>query len=242
LHVSLFATCLVDQLRPQVGLATVHVLEKAGCEVSFDPRQTCCAQPAFNSGYRDEARTVARHFLEVFDDAEAIVTPSGSCAAMVRHLKELFPADSREHERAVRVSERTHELASFLVRVLGIDDLEAHFDGTLSWHDACHGLRELGLKDEPRQLLANVRGARFVEMEASDTCCGFGGTFSVKYPELSVAMLDRKLERLHDLEVDALVSSDASCLMQLQSRLSRTGSSLRTLHLAQVLAGAEEFA
>ncbi len=241
MRVALFATCLVDQLRPQVGLATVRVLEKAGVEVDFDPRQTCCSQPAFNSGYRDEARSVARHFLDVFGQADAIVSPSGSCTAMVRHLKELFPEGSGEHELATSIATRTHELASFLVRELGIDDLGARFDGTLTWHDACHGLRDLGLKDEPRRLLSKVEGARFVEMEAADTCCGFGGTFSVKYPEISVAILDRKLERLRSMEVDAIVSSDASCLMQLSGRLTRTLSPLRTLHIAQVLAGVEEF-
>jgi L-lactate dehydrogenase complex protein LldE len=240
--VALFATCLVDQLRPQVGLATARVLERVGVDVTFDPRQTCCSQPAFNSGYRQEARSVALHFLDVFRDAEVIVTPSGSCAAMVKHMAELFEPGSDEHARAESVAARTHELAAYLVRELNVDDLGARYDGSLTWHDACHGLRDLGLSKEPRRLLAKVQGATFVEMEAADTCCGFGGTFSVKYPEISLAILDRKLERLHRLNVDAIVSSDASCLMQLQGRMSRTASRVRTLHLAQVLAGVEEFA
>lgn len=241
MRVALFATCLVDQLRPQAGLATVRVLERAGVEVDFDPRQTCCSQPAFNSGYRREARTVARHFLEVFADTEAIVTPSGSCAAMVGHLQELFPEGSPERELAQSIAARTHELSSFLVRKLGVDDLGARFQGSLTWHDGCHGLRDLGLATEPRRLLANVAGARLVEMEAADTCCGFGGTFSARYPEISQAILDRKLDRLRRMEVDAIVSGDTGCLMQLQGRLSRTRSKIRTLHLAQVLAGVEEF-
>ena len=238
MHVSLFVTCLIDQLRPEVGEATVQVLERAGCRVDFDARQTCCAQPAFNSGHRDEARRVARHFVRVFESspAEAIVVPSGSCTAMVRHLPQLFE-DVDWKERAERVAARTHELTSFLVNVLERDDLGARFDGRVSWHDACHGLRELGLEREPRRLLERVSGLELVEMEAADSCCGFGGTFSVKYPEISVAILDRKLERLAAQEVDAVVSADVSCLMQIGGRLQRQGSRIRPLHLAQVLAG-----
>ncbi|HEX6885442.1 MAG TPA: (Fe-S)-binding protein, partial [Planctomycetota bacterium] len=192
-RVSLFVTCLVDQLRPEVGLATAAVLERVGCEVRFDPRQTCCAQPAFNSGFRDEARGVARHFVEVFEGAEAIVVPSGSCTAMVHRLPELFADEPAWRERAERVAARTHELAGFLVRELGVTDLGARFAGRVAWHDACHGLRELGLRDEPRALLDRVRGLERVEMKGSDSCCGFGGTFSVKFPELSTAILDHKL-------------------------------------------------
>jgi len=236
MRVALFVSCLVDQVWPEVGRATVEVLERAGCEVEFDPRQTCCSQPAFNSGHRGEARTVAEHFLEVFRDAEAIVVPSGSCTAMIRHLPELFgPGDGR-HDLARRVAERTHELGSFLVHRLGVVDVGARFPGRVAWHDACHGLRELGIKDEPRKLLGNVRDLELVELEAAESCCGFGGTFSVKYPEISTAILDRKLEELPDRGVDALVSGDVSCLTQMGGRLERCGSPVRTLHLAQVLA------
>jgi len=237
-RVSLFVTCLVDQLRPEVGLATARVLERAGCEVTFDPRQTCCAQPAFNSGFREEARAVARHFVEVFEQADAVVVPSGSCTSMVHHLAELFADEPAWLERAERVAARTHELASFLVRELGLTDLGARFEGRVAWHDACHGLRDLGLRDEPRRLLASVRGLELVEMSSGDSCCGFGGTFSVKFPELSTAILDHKLARLAEAGVDAVSSLDASCLMQIAGRLARTGSRVRTLHLAEVLAGA----
>lgn len=237
-RVSLFVTCLVDQLRPEVGLATVRVLERAGCEVEFDARQTCCAQPAFNSGFRPEARRVARHFVEVFEQAEAIVVPSGSCTAMVHHLPELFADVPEWRARAERVAARTHELASFLVRELGVTDLGARFEGRVAWHDACHGLRELGIRAEPRELLRHVRGAELVEMKGAESCCGFGGTFSVQFPELSTAILDHKLAGLAEAKVDVVTSLDASCLMQIAGRLARTGARLRTLHLAEILASA----
>jgi len=234
-RVSLFTTCLVDQLYPEVGVACVRVLRRAGCEVSYDPDQTCCGQPAFNSGYKDEGLAVARHFLEVFErsEADAIVVPSGSCTAMIRHLPRWFD-DPGEKERARAVATRTHELSAFLVHELGCVDLGARFDGRVTWHDACHGLRELGLSDEPRRLIRNVAGTELVEMEPGEACCGFGGTFSVKFPEVSVAILDRKLDALAD--VDAIVSGDVSCLMQIGGRLSRLGSRLRTMHLAELLA------
>jgi len=234
-HVSLFVSCMVDQLWPEVGLAAARVLERAGCEVTFDPRQTCCGQPAFNTGYRDEARRVADAFLEVFADAEAVVIPSGSCAAMVHHLPELYAEDDPRHARALRVAERTHELSAYLVDVLGVDDLGARFDGKVTWHDACHGLRDLGLREQPRRLIRRVRGTELVELPGADTCCGFGGTFSVKYPEISVAILDRKLEELEPLGVDALVSGDVSCLTQIGGRLERRGSRVRAMHLAELL-------
>lgn len=235
-RVSLFVTCLVDQLRPEIGLATARVLEKAGCEVEFDARQTCCGQPAFNAGFRAEARRVAEHFLAVFERAECVVVPSGSCTAMLHRLGELFPDDPDLRERAERVAARTHELASFLVRELGLTDLGARFQGRVAWHHACHGLRELGVRDEPRALLARVRGLELVEPHLSDACCGFGGTFSATYPELSTAMLDPKLDKLEEAKVDAVSALDGSCLMQIQTRLARRGSAIRALHLAEILA------
>jgi L-lactate dehydrogenase complex protein LldE len=235
-RVSLFVTCLVDQLRPEVGLAAVRVLERAGCEVHFDARQTCCSQPAFNAGFRDAARDVARQFVRVFEDCEAIVAPSGSCAAMVHRLGELFSGEPAWRERAERVAARTHELSSYLVRELGVTDLGARFSGRVAWHDACHGLRELGLRAEPRALLSHVRGLELVEWKGAEVCCGFGGTFSVQFPELSTAMLDQKLASLGTAAPDVLTSLDASCLMQIAGRLARTGARVRTLHLAEILA------
>ncbi len=237
MKVSLFVTCLVDQFRPEVGLATVEVLRRAGCDVSFDPGQTCCGQPAYNAGYRADARAAARQTIQSLEESEAIVLPSGSCTAMTRHWPELFADDPQWRERAEAIAPKCHELSSFLVSVLGCTELGARFPGRVSWHDACHGLRELGIKSEPRALLATVDGLELIEHENSERCCGFGGTFSVKFPELSVAMLDRKLEGLQSTGVDAIASSDVSCLMQIEGRLARLGSRLRALHLAEILAG-----
>ena len=241
MKVSLFITCLVDQLTPQVGVSTVDVLRRVGCEVVFDERQTCCGQPAFNTGYRSEAQKFAKRFIEIFEeaDAEAIVSPSGSCTAMVKHFYELFPDDANWRQRAENIAAKTHEFGGFLVNVLKTDSVGASFKGKITWHDACHGLRELGLRDEPRRLLKNIPGAEFVEMPNADSCCGFGGTFSVKFPEISVAILDDKIEAIEKSNVRAVVSGDASCLMQIGGRLSRLGSKVKTMHLAEILASQE---
>lgn len=238
MKVSLFITCLVDQLCPNVGVSAVKVLRRAGCEVVFDDRQTCCGQPAFNTGYRKEARKFAERFIEIFEDTdtEAIVSPSGSCTAMVKHFHELFPEDDAWRKRAEKVAKRTWEFTGFLVNVLKVEETGVAGTGRVTWHDACHGLRELGLKDEPRRLLKNVNGVEFVEMENADVCCGFGGTFSVKYPEISAGILDNKIEAIEKASVDAVVSCDASCLMQIGGRLSRLGSKVKAMHIAEVLA------
>jgi len=238
--VSFFATCLVDQLFPNVGVSAVKVLRKAGCEVDFDERQTCCGQPAFNTGYRKEARKFAERFIEIFEesDAAAIVSPSGSCVAMVKHFHELFPSDPEWQARAGAIADKTHEFTSFLINVLKVDDVGSTFSGRLTWHDACHGLRELGLKSEPRALLQNIKNAEFVEMPNADACCGFGGTFSIKYPEISVAILDNKIEAIKNCGADTVVACDSSCLMQIAGRLSRQGSTVKTQHIAEVLAEA----
>ena len=241
MKVSLFITCLVDQLWPSVGAGAVEVLRRAGCEVVFDERQTCCGQPAFNTGYRGEARRLARRFIEIFEEggADAVVSPSGSCTAMAHHFRELFADDEGWRRRADRLAERTYEFGSFLVNVLGVEDVGASFRGRVTWHDACHGLRDLNVREEPRRLLRNVRGAEFVELANADACCGFGGTFSVKYPEISVAILDNKIDAIEKAGVRAVVSGDASCLMQIGGRLTRQNSSVRTMHLAELLASRE---
>jgi L-lactate dehydrogenase complex protein LldE len=241
MRVALFVSCLVDQMWPSAGVATVEVLRRAGCEVDFDPRQTCCGQPAFNTGYLDEARRVARQFLDVMgeSDAEAIIVPSGSCGAMVHRLGDLFETGV-DADRAREVAAKTHEFAGFLINVLGVQSVGGHFAGRVTWHDACHGLRDLGLRDEPRQLIRSVRGIELVELPREEACCGFGGSFAVRHPELSVAMLDRRLEGLDELGVDALVSGDVGCLMQIEGRLQRLAESrsvppVRSLHLAELL-------
>lgn len=237
MKVALFVTCIVDQLFPKVGECTVNVLRRAGCEVEFDDRQTCCGQPAFNSGYRNKARGFAERFIEIFEssEADAIVSPSGSCTAMVKHFHELFPDDEQWRIRAERIAEKTHELASFLVNVLGVKDMGAAFNGRVGFHDACHGLRDLGIKQQPRELLASVTNVEMVELPDAEVCCGFGGTFSVKYPEVSVQMADRKIKSIEEADIRAVVSCDSSCLMQLGGRLSRNGSKVKTMHLAEIL-------
>jgi len=200
-----------------------EVLERAGCEVEFREAQTCCGQPAFNSGYREEARRVENHFLKVFEGAEYIVVPSGSCASMISHHYE-------------QPNPRVWEFSKFLVDVLHVEDLGARLDGVVTYHDSCHALRELKIKDAPRRLLANVRGLRLAEMDAAEECCGFGGTFSVKFADVSGAMARTKIESILRTGADTVVSIDSSCLMQLQGALSRAGAKIRTMHLAEVLA------
>jgi L-lactate dehydrogenase complex protein LldE len=242
LRVSLFVTCLVDQLWPSIGTSAVEVLRRAGCEVTFDERQTCCGQPAFNTGYRSEARKLAERFIEIFEESgtDAIVSPSGSCTAMVHHFHELFPDDGSWRKRAEALAARTHEFGSFLVNILGVEDVGARFRGRVTWHDACHGLRDLNVHGEPRRLIKQVSGAEFVELQNADACCGFGGTFSVKYPEISVAILDGKIDAIEQAGVRAVVSGDASCLMQIGGRLTRNKSAVRAMHLAELLAARED--
>lgn len=238
MRVALFVTCLVDQVWPAAGHATVAVLRRAGCDVRFDPRQTCCGQPAHNAGYRSHAVRQARSWIRTFEASGCgrAVLPSGSCAAMVRHFPRLFAAEPEWRERAGRMAERTHELCEFLVDVLGVEDVGATHPGRATWHDACHALRDLRIRDQPRLLLRHVGGLELVEMPDSDACCGFGGTFATKHPELSVSIADRKCERIATADVDYVVSGDVSCLMQIEGRLSRIGSRVRGKHVAEVLA------
>ena len=236
-RVSLFVTCMVDQLFPKIGLALVDVLENLGFAVDFPEAQTCCGQPAFNSGYRDEARAVARHFLDVFEASEAIVVPSGSCASMLaHHFEELFPDDPGMRARAEKLARRVWEFSAFLTEVAGIEDVGARLEDVVTFHDGCHALRELGIQSAPRRLLANVRGLELREMEPREECCGFGGTFSVKFGELSGAMARGKIEAIVRTGAKTVVSLDPSCLMQIQGALSRAGLEIRTMHLAEVLA------
>ena len=236
-RVSLFVTCMVDQLFPKVGLAMADVLERLGYQVDFPEAQTCCGQPAFNSGYRAEARTVARHFLNTFEKSEIVVVPSGSCTSMImHHFAELFHKEPESLARAHALEDRVFEFSTFLTQVAGVEDVGARFDDIVTFHDGCHGLRELGVKSAPRRLLANVRGLELREMQPAEDCCGFGGTFSVKFDELSGAMGRSKVESILRTGAHTVVSLDPSCLMQIQGVLSRAGSSIRTMHLAEVLA------
>ena len=237
MRVSFFATCLVDLFYPEVGMSAIELLEHLGCDVDLPPGQTCCGQPAYNSGHADEARQMALGFFNTFRHAEYIVTPSGSCAAMIRvHYPELFASDPDLLPLAVRLSDRTFELSEFLVRVLHVRDVGASFPVKAAFHASCHLTRELKVVQEPLQLLKRVQGLELKELERPDLCCGFGGTFAVRSPEVSVAMADDKLADAVHQAADVLVACDMACLMHLGGR-SRRGRSdgLRLMHLAEVL-------
>jgi L-lactate dehydrogenase complex protein LldE len=239
---SLFVTCLVDQFFPEVGEGVVKVLRHLGLEVDFPPAQTCCGQPAFNGGYQAEALVAARRFLEVFQDSKYIVAPSGSCTAMVRvFYPELLRNDPKRCALAQSIAARTYEFSELLVNVLGVTALGARLPPTrVTYHDACHGLRELGIRQEPRALLNAIGGVELVESPRHEVCCGFGGTFSVKYPEISTAMLRDKLDDIRQTGADLVVAADSSCLMHIGGGLSRLGMRTRPIHLAQLLADALE--
>jgi L-lactate dehydrogenase complex protein LldE len=231
----LLITCLGDLFFPDVGIATVRLLRRLGMQVDFPPAQTCCGQPHFNSGYHADARGLARHLITVFDTGRPVVAPSGSCAAMVKlEYPELLHDDSVWGPRARDLAARTFELSDFLVNVLKVEDVGARFEGRLTYHMACH-LRGLGLLTEPQRLLQRVRGAEFVPLERADECCGFGGSFSVRYPGISGAMVQDKATFIEKANVDAVVATDAGCLMNIAGCLRRRGSKVRALHLAEVL-------
>jgi L-lactate dehydrogenase complex protein LldE len=239
MRVALFITCLADQFYPSAGEAAVKVLRRLGVEVSFDPAQTCCGQPAFNTGYRGEARQVAMRTLDLFAGSRAdyIVSPSGSCTSMMRvFYRELFEHDSARRAQAEAMAARVFEFSEFLVKVLKAEDVGARFPHRVAYHDSCHLLRELGVSDEPRRLLRAVRDAELVDLADNRLCCGFGGTFSVKFPEVSVAMGEDKIKAAAAAGAEYLVANDAGCLMHLAGLIHRQGASIKTLHLAEVLA------
>lgn len=237
-RVGLFVTCLVDMMRPSVGFAAVKLLEDAGCTVEVPEAQTCCGQPAYNSGSKADAIALARNVIAAFRDFDHVVAPSGSCAGMiVRHYPELFEEGSVDHQAAVDLAGRTHELVSFLTRVMKVEKLDAAFPAKATYHDSCSGLRELGIKAEPRKLLATVEGVSIREMTDADVCCGFGGTFCVKYPDISDKMLEKKLKHIHATGADTLIAGDLGCLMNMAGKLKREGSPVQVRHVAEVLAG-----
>jgi L-lactate dehydrogenase complex protein LldE len=229
-------TCLGDVFFPQVGAATVRLLRRLGVDVDFPKAQTCCGQPHFNSGYHDHARAIARHTIETFETSERVVTPSGSCAAMVKlEYPELFHDIPAWHARAEQLSQRTHELSDFLVNVLKLEDVGARYPARATYHMACH-LRGLKLIEEPERLLRKVRDLELVPLERFDECCGFGGSFSVRYPEISGAMVKDKCDFIGKSRADVVIATDAGCLMNMGGCLHRRGSRVRTVHLAEVLA------
>jgi len=235
-RVAFFVTCLVDQFQPRVGECVVKVLQRLGADVTFDPAQTCCGQPAFNTGYRREARAVAARMLDLFTDADYVVAPSGSCTSMVRvFYPELFADDSRRLEQVEQLRRRFFEFSEFLVKVLKVGDVGASFPHRVAYHDSCHLLRELGIAEEPRKLLRAVRGLELVDVQDHQLCCGFGGTFAVKFPEVSVAMGADKLRAVAATGAEYLVANDAGCLMHLGGLIHRQRLPLQAMHLAELL-------
>lgn len=237
--VSLFVTCIVDTIYPDTGISVVKVLERLGVDVRFPMAQTCCGQPAFNSGYQDDARTVARQFLTAFADAEVIVCPSGSCASMVRHYyPEIFKDEPDWYPRAMRAAEITWEFTEYLVDGLGVTDLGLKLPGEtkVAFHHACHGYRLMGLGPQAQALAANVEGVTCNALTGADQCCGFGGLFAVKMPEISGAMLNDKVKNINAADADVIITGDASCLTQMNGGLSRADSPRRVVHIADLLA------
>lgn len=239
-RVGLFVTCLVDLQRPSVGFAAVKLLELAGCQVEVPTSQTCCGQPAFNSGDFPTTAALARQTIAALEEYDYVVVPSGSCAGTLKcHYPELLSDDPDWAARAVAFSAKVHELLSFLVdvRALDIDSLDSSFVGTATYHDSCSGLRELGIKEQPRKLLQGVEGLDIAEMEDTEVCCGFGGTFCVKYPEISGRLGSDKLRNAEETGADVLLGGDLGCLLNLSGRARRQGMSMRVFHTAEVLAG-----
>jgi L-lactate dehydrogenase complex protein LldE len=237
-RVGFFATCLVDLFRPSVGFAAVKLLEDAGCVVDVPPLQTCCGQPGFNSGDRGDAKKIAEGVIATFEGFDYVVVPSGSCGGMIKtHYPELFEKGSPERAKADALAAKTYELTSFLVDVLGVTKVDASFDGAVTYHDSCSGLRELGVNTQPRRLLASVEGLTLVEMMDSDVCCGFGGTFAVKYSDISGAIVDAKAKNIEATHAPTLLAGDLGCLMNMAGKLSRDGKPVQVRHVAEVLAG-----
>ena len=237
-RVGLFVTCLVDLHRPNVGFASIQLLEQAGCVVEVPDSQTCCGQPAYNSGDDKSTAAIARNVIAAFTDYDYVVAPSGSCAGMIKeHYPNLFADDRDMHESALALASRTYELMSFLVDVLKVDKIEADFNAKVTYHDGCSGLRELGIKMQPRALLSSVAGLDLVEMEDTDVCCGFGGTFCVKYPDISERMVTDKIALAKQTGASSLLGGDLGCLLNISGRLKRLEQDMKVYHVAEVLAG-----
>ena len=236
--VGLFVTCLVDLFRPQVGFAAVKLIEEAGCDVAVPMAQTCCGQPAYNSGDNADTRDIAQNTIRAFEGFDYVVAPSGSCAGMLKkHYPQLFADDPAWRERAEAFSARVHELVSFLTDVMDVGAVTARHTATITYHDSCSGLRELGIAAQPRALLASVEGLTLKEMQDPDVCCGFGGTFCVKYADISNAIVEKKTQTIEASGAELLLAGDLGCLMNMAGKLKRQGSAIEARHVAEVLAG-----
>ena len=237
MQVQLFIPCFVDQLYPQTGMNMARILERLGCTVGYNPAQTCCGQPAFNAGYWEDCKPVARKFIRDFAEDAPIVSPSGSCTGYVRnYFQKLFTKADADFEVSKATSARAYEFSEFVTEVLGVDSVPARFEGRAVYHDACGALRECGIKKAPRKLLAGVEGLELVEMKEAETCCGFGGTFAVKYEPISIGMAQTKTQSALDVGAQYIISTDVSCLMHIQAYIDKQGLPLQTLHIADVLA------
>lgn len=235
MKVSLFITCLTDTIYPRVGEAMVMLLARYGVQLEFPHIQTCCGQPAYNSGYWDEARATARTILDAFDDSDFVVSPSGSCTYMIHHYPELFKDEPVYHEKSVRLQQKTFEFTQFLVQVLGVTDLGAAFPHKVTYHPSCHGSRLLGVKSEPMALLEKVKGLEFIPLPFAQDCCGFGGTFAVKMAHISGAMVNEKVDHIRETEAEVLVGLDMACLMNIAGNLRYRNEPIRVMHLAELL-------
>ena len=236
--VGFFVTCLVDIMRPRVGFAAVKLLEEAGCEIEVPRSQSCCGQPAYNSGDEANSIAIAKQIIKVFDRFDYVVVPSGSCAGMFsEHFPRLFKYELDWLDRAQRMAAKTWELTSFLAEVMQVDSVDSYFPEKCAYHDSCSGLRELGIREQPRQLLSLVKGLSLAELDERDVCCGFGGTFSVKYPEISIRLVSNKVSDLEESSADVLLGGDLGCLLNIAGRLRREGNSTKVFHIAEILAG-----
>ena len=236
-RVGLFVTCLVDLMRPSIGFAAVKLLEDAGCEVAVPRAQTCCGQPAYNSGDRADSQAIAEQVIAAFADFDYVVAPSGSCASMIKkHYPGLFTDDPPLRAKAEDLADRTYELVSFLTDVRGVEAVESSFSGAVTYHDSCSGLRELGVESQPRKLLNNLAGVEIREMKESNVCCGFGGTFCVKYPDISNKMVTNKAGFVVDSGAATLLAGDLGCLLNMAGKLQRQGAAVKVRHVAEVLA------
>ncbi|HLA52717.1 MAG TPA: (Fe-S)-binding protein [Flavitalea sp.] len=235
MKVQIFIPCFIDQLYPQTAFNMIRVLEKAGCEVEYNTEQTCCGQPAFNAGYREEAKAVCQKFIKDFRGADYIVVPSASCVGFIRNYYQKLFGNSSLHAEVKDLSKRTFEFSEFLVNILKVEDFGATFDATVTYHDSCAGLRECHIKAEPRKLLSKVKGLQLREMDDVETCCGFGGTFAVKFEPISIGMADQKLGHAKATGSDYIVSTDHSCLMHLDGYIRFKGIPIKTMHIADVL-------
>ncbi len=235
MKVSLFITCLADVFYPGVGKDVVEILERNGCEVDFPVNQTCCGQPAYNSGYHKETIDVAKHMIKTFDHSDYVVTPSGSCAAMIHEYVHLFEKDTSWKEKAVQFKSKTYEFTQFLVDVLKVEDVGASLPRKATYHTSCHMTRLLGVKDAPMKLLENVKDLEITSLPNKELCCGFGGTFSVKMVPISEQMVNEKIEHIEETGAEVLIGADCGCLMNIGGRIDRQGKQIKVMHIAQVL-------